>query len=683
MGSAACQHGGMNGIKQIAMTLVMSVAVGCSGEAGGGGGPGGDPNADGDPNGPGPVFTDAHPRIYMPRNKDRLTAALVSKNKEAARFIKMVDGQLAGDDVYDFKAWYAALAGQVTGNTKYCAAAVKQVEAMVAAEEVLIASGERPEVSRDSYLYVGDMVGDVALTYDWCNDTVTADQKKRWLDFADKAVWNVWHHDRAEWGGKLQEWSGWSVDNPSNNYYYSFLRATMLLGLASRGEIGSGEEWIKMFRDTKIAGELIPQFASDLTGGGSREGTGYGVSLKELFSLYDFWQGSTGEDLAAKTTHARDSMKTFLHQIVPTLDRVAPTGDHARDSTAALYDYHRHYLQQLIRRYQKNVVAGPAQTLLAESTVPEMTSRFMYVHDFLNAVPEVVGTPMDSLKTAHYASGIGQLYVRSAWDKAATWVNFTAGPYTEVHAHQDQGAFLLYKDGWQAYDPNVDSKSGIQQGTNVHNIVRVTEDGAEVAQQMGTVSKMTAIHRGEGWTHAAADLTEVYRGERPKTAVQKMQREIVFIEPNCLVVFDRVNTAANTQQIWQLNLPASPTLSGELATITSGGHELTAQRLLPDNATTSVYSHTSDSDFIGGFRLDATAAGGNNQFMHVLWLDGDVGSATLSDASGKRGVALSFADGRSAMVRFGATDVGGSIELKRGGSVVSAATLGVGLDDLQ
>jgi hypothetical protein len=626
-----------------------------------------------------PVLEQQHPRIYLPRNKDRLATAVAEQRPEAMRFMKIVDRWMNGDDIYDFQAWYAALASQLTGDPKYCTAAINKVDDLLTAEEKQIAGGTRPEVARDSYLYVGEEIGDLMLTYDWCFAQVSAAQKKRWLDFADRTVWNVWHHEAAQWGGKVTDWGGWAVDNPSNNYYYSFLRATMMLGLGAHGEIASGDDWVTMFRETKIANQLVPQFAAQLSGGGSREGTGYGVSMKELFSLYNFWQGSTGEDISLATDHARESLATMLHQIVPTLDRVAPTGDHSRDSTAALYDYHRQYLLELMARFPNDYAAGPAKSLLAASSVPEMIAPFNYVHEFLNAAPQLQATPFSTLATAHYASGIGQVYVRSSWEKTATWVNFTAGAYTENHGHQDQGNFLIYKDGWLAYDPVIDSHSGIPQDTKWHNVVRVVKDGEDVKQPVGTESKMVALHRGEGWMHTAADLTPAYNGN---AAVTKMEREIVFIEPNALVVFDRVSTPTNVKQVWQLNVPDMPTINGATAKMSSAGHTLTSLRLLPEAASPSVFSHATDSDFIKGYRLDESmTAGGSNQYMHVIWIDGDVGTAVIDDGTDQRGVALSFADGGTATVRFGSTSVGGSLSINRAGRTVNQQ-LTAGIDKL-
>lgn len=626
-----------------------------------------------------PTFEEAHPRVYLPRHKERLQKALAAKTPAAQRFVTMVDRWKGGADVYDFQSWHAALVGQLTGEASYCTAAIKNVETRVTAEEKRIADGGRPEVARDSYLYVGDEIGDLALTYDWCFAQLTDAQKKRWLEFADRAVWNVWHHERAQWGTELSEWNGWSVDNPMNNYYYSFLRATMLLGLATHGELGSGETWIKQFRQVKLADQLVPQFVAQLPGGGSREGTGYGVSHKSLFELYDFWQGSTGEDIANETAHAEESLRLMLHQIVPTGDRLAPTGDHARDSTAALYDYHRQYLLSLMARYASATPAGAAKTLLAASPVKQMTSQFNYVYDFLYDTTEITEAPLTGLAPAYHAAGVGQVYARSGWTKDATWVNFTAGPYTEDHAHQDQGSFLLYKGGWLAYDANIDSHSGIANQINVHNVVRFERDGNVVAQRQGTESKLTALHRGPGWMHMAADLLPAYKGQN---GISKVERELVFIEPNALVVFDRTTSAAGVNQVWQLNVPKSPMVNGAQASVANGGHTLTVQRVLPAEASASVHAHDQDSDFNSGFRIDHAVAGGANTFLHVLWLDGDVGAATAVETGSTRGVALTFADGRKAKVAFGSAALGGSLELTAAGGSRTTASLGAGVDAL-
>jgi hypothetical protein len=617
--------------------------------------------------GDGVTFSNDHPRIYMQSHKAALTSALTSGQPAAMRFKASVDRWVGGADVYNFSPWNAALIGQLTGDPKYCAAAIKAIDKQVDAAYSQITSGKTPEVAGDSYLGVGNMIGNLALVYDWCAGSLSDERRALWLGYADQAVYNVWNYKTAKWGNTAAMWSGWAIDDPSDNYYYSFLRATMLLGLAAHDETPQASGWLTQFHD-----ELVPTFDMDLAGGGSREGTGYGVAMRDLFELYDVWGGSTSQRIADLTKHTRASMLSFMHQIVPTLDRFAPTGDQSRDSTASLFDYHRSYLQDLIALYPGDPLAPRAQALLANSSLPRMGNEFMYVSDFIYANTNVTATTLDGMGTAYYASGIGELYARSGWDKHATWINLIAGPYTQSHAHQDQGSLMIYKDGWLAYDAVIESHSGLPQQTTAHSVMRIVDGGKTVEQKLFTEPKLVALHRGNGFLHAAADVTAAYKSS---PAVQKVQREIVYLQPDTIVVYDRVATRAGSQQVFQLVSPASPVIGDPVSTLTAAGHTLSVQRVLvPSGTAASVYDFkNNDTDFSAGFRLDETAAGGDNRFLHVLSIDG----AASNIVAGTDGATLTVG-GQTVVVQFNRDAIGGSIAINGG----QATTLGTGIDSL-
>jgi hypothetical protein len=632
--------------------------------------------------GSGPEFSADHPRIYMKSHKDELAAALKAGQPEAMRFKAMVDRWVGGGDVYNFFSWNAALLGQLTGDPKYCAAAIKDVDQQVNDATRRVNGGDLPAVANDSYLDVGNMIGNLALVYDWCAASLPADRRGAWLSYADQAVYNVWNPTAAQWGTKTATWSGWAIDDPSDNYFYSFLRATMLVGLAAHDETPRANGWLTQFRDTKLAGELIPVFTQQLTGGGSREGTGYGVSQRDVFELYDLWEGSTGEPIAGLTPHTRASMLAMIHQIVPTLDRIAPTGDQSRDSTAQFFDYHRSYLQDLISLYPTDPVAPRAQALLASSSLPQMMNEFMYASDFLYANRDVTATSLDGLGTAYYAPGIGEVYARSGWDKNATWVNLIAGPYTQSHAHQDQGSLMIYKDGWLAYDVVVDSHSGLTQDTTAHSLVRIVDGGKTVEQQAnynakGPDSKVLALHRGTGYLHVAADLTAAYGGQ---AAVQKVQREIVYLEPSTVIVYDRLltRTGTNSYVVFQLVTPVAPPMAnGTSHTFTTPKHTLTLEDVvMPPSVTSSIFDfkQSDSTEFNGGFRLDQkTTTGGSNRFLHVLTIDG---AATGITSSGSDGVTM-MVGGKAVTMSFNPVDIGGTLNLAG-----QAITLGAVVDKL-
>jgi len=632
--------------------------------------------------GSGPEFSADHPRIYMKSRKDALAAALKAGQPEAMRFKAMVDRWVDGGSVDNFFSWNAALLGQLTGDPKYCAAAIKDVDQQVNDATSQVNGGQLPFVAHDSYLDVGNLIGNLALVYDWCAASLPADRRGAWLSYADQAVYNVWNPEAAQWGTMKAMWTGFAIDDPSDNYFYSFLRATMLLGLAAHDETPRAKGWLSQFRDTKLANELVPVFTRQLTGGGSREGTGYGVAQRDVFELYDLWEASTGERIADLTPHTRASMLSMIHQIVPTLDRIAPTGDQSRDSTAKFFDYHRSYLQDLISLYPMDPVAPRAQALLASSSLPQMQYEFNFASDFLYANRDVAATALDGLGTAYYAPGIGEVYARSGWDKKATWINLIAGPYTQSHAHQDQGSLMIYKDGWLAYDVVVDSHSGLPQDTTAHSLVRIVDGGKTVEQQAnydlkGPDSKVLALHRGAGYLHVAADLTAAYGGQ---AAVQKVQREIVYLEPSTVIVYDRLvtRTGTNSYVVFQLVTPVAPPMAnGTSHPFTTDQHTLTLEDVvMPPSATSSIFDfkQSDSSEFNGGFRLDQkTTTGGNNRFLHVLTIDG---AATGITSSGSDGVTM-LVGGKAVIVSFNPGDIGVTLNLAG-----QAITLGADVDKL-
>ena len=512
---------------------------------------------------------------------------------EYLRFKSFVDAAVGGNPGYAFAAADAAYMYKLTGQAQYATLAVQMVEAQVAAAEAAIAGGNRPEISNDQYLEVGPMIEDLALTYDWCAAYVTPTQKTRWGNYAQQAVWNVWNHASASWGGNPFPWAGWGVNDPANNYHYSFLRATMYWGLAS-----NNATWINLLQNDKWPEQLA--YTATLAGGGSEEGTGYGLSHGTLFEIYHVWKDSTGQDVANSNAHVKDSIEWWIHATVPTLDRVAAIGDQSRVSEPVIYDYHRKLM--LHARASSNDAAARDDASWWLHAIPnqDMESGFNYRHNLQSA--GAGGTPPASL--VYHGSGTGQLFARTGWDTGAMWLNFSAGPYEQSHAHQDQGSFTLFENDWLAVTENIWTHSGIQQGTDTHNVLRFEHNGSIVPQRTGTESTMTVTPGNGGAVHAVANLTPAYDGD---SAVGSWQRTIDF-GARKLTVSDAFTLGANTQAIFQVNTPAQPMING--LTATAGA--LKIRVIAPANATLSALDWTTRSDgdetYNSGWRLDVSGS---------------------------------------------------------------------------
>jgi hypothetical protein len=636
-----------------------------------------------------PNIPTTHPRILLVGAEvTRLRANLNQPTAAATRFKNRVDSAVFnGANIYDYKPWYSALIGVLVQNQPaYCNDAIARIDAFLDEEAVLIANRAgaepinpelpQPLAAADSYLEVGDAVGNVALVYDWCNSTLTTAQRTRWGNYGDRFVANIWDPDSAQWGvpnagnnyswsGIAKPWNGWSINNPVNNYYYSFLRATMLHGIAFKHERPAADGFLTTFRTTKIQNQLVPTFTNDLVGGGSREGTGYGTAMKGLFGLYHLWEKSTGERLSDLTPHAAATMPYMLHALAPTRNRLAPIGDHARDETATFYDYQREMLMALSTIYAGTPMANRVRETLPLTNVPIMQDAFNMVWDFL--YDGAASGASAQLNTSYYGAGTGHLFTRSSWETNATWLTFLTGAYSESHAHQDGLSLMLYKNGWLVNDANMRAHSGIWQGQDAHGMVTQRLGGTYIRMYENPASKaqLRALSIKNSYRYFAADAGTLYNHPNTGNPGIRSEREIVYLPPDVVVVFDRANyTPSATLKTFQLPTPNQPVINGRTITMNNGTSTLNVRALQPAASTLAVTDMRNvNSDFQGGWRIDSSVTtSGLTRFLNVLSVDNAVSAATTGANEGS--VTVTLQDGRQVTLQFNLDTMGGTIEIR-------------------
>ena len=182
--------------------------------------------------------------------------------------------------------------------------------------------------------------------------------------------------------------------------------------------------------------------------------------------------------------------------------------------------------------------------------------------------------------------------------------------------------------------------------------------------------------------HFAADVTPAYGGD---AAVTRVEREVVFVKPDILVVFDRVDAAADARRVWQINSAVHPSVAGNVIDLSGASTGFLVWMMGPGGTTADVVDWTADDDMNGGWRVDVVdaSAGGRSRFLHVLSLDGAATGVGASDDGTRSGVGITLAAGGSVVVRFENDAWGGSLQLlDAGGGVVLDATLESGVEAL-
>ncbi|MEQ1512388.1 MAG: hypothetical protein ABL934_06885 [Lysobacteraceae bacterium] len=521
-----------------------------------------------------------------------------------ARFRRWVDSAVAGDPGYAFSAYDAAVLYRLDPQKKYCDLAVTMIEREVEDAEAAIADGRAPDIAGDSYLDVGPRIAALSMTLDTCKADIDDARRARWSAYAEQAVWNVWHYLRAHWGGRPRPWTGWSIDNPGNNYHYSFIEATLYWALAS-----GNNDWMRFLYDEKMP--PLQAYFAELPGGGSLEGTGYGAAHMRLFALYRLWRDATGDDIANANPHADDSIAYWTHATVPTMDRFAPIGDQSRSSIPEIYDYHRRLVLEA-RALSKNARSQAlASWWLHRISIPQMSNGFNTLHDLLPSGDADAPAP-ESL--FHHAEGTGHLFARSDWDKDAMWLAFVAGPYNESHAHEEQGGFTLFAHDWLAVTENIWTHSGIQQGTETHNVLRfergTTDRRVIVHQRQPGTSRMTVAAGADGTLHVDADLSGAYGDD---AQVRRWTRALDFAGRS-LRVEDRFSIDPGSRAVFQLNVPVEPRIDGRTAT----AGRLRVRVIAPTDASLSKLDWRSvdGEEFRSGWRLDIS--GGTDTYVVEL-----------------------------------------------------------------
>jgi hypothetical protein len=516
------------------------------------------------------------------------------------KFLNWVNQAVANptNPPYGFTAFHAALAYKVTGNAAYASLAVSMVDATVTADTLAAQGGTRPSIAADSYLGVFSGIRDVTYTLQWCNAQISATQKTSWESYCSQAIYNVWNWNNATWYGQSFPWSGWSTNNPGDNYYYSFIGATSCWALYS-----GDQKWLDYLNSDRWP--LLFKYMATVPEGGSREGTGYGLSHKNLFEIYGIWAASTGNDIQSTNSHCVNSILYWVHATAPGGHFFAPIGDQARVSNAPVYDYNRILINEAVKLNASSANA-PYGRWWTRNWYPVMQSNFNYVYDIV----EASGVASQPTVTSYFAAGAGHYFARSNWTAAASFLDFTCGTYNESHGHQNHGAFDFWgTGGWLAVTENTLTHSGIQQTTDFHNMLRFEQAGVVVKQSYGTSGKATVTDNSTSLV-AILDMTAMY----PGTGIS-WTRKLTYNRPGTLWVSDACTVPAGVVPYFQLQVPVQPTVTAN--SFTAGKLQSTVQT--PANATITVDDWRAlNTDCNSGWRVNVSDPAGKGQFVVKL-----------------------------------------------------------------
>ena len=283
---------------------------------------------------------------------------------------------------------------------------------------------------------------------------------------------------------------------------------------------------------------------------------------------------------------------------------------------------------------------------------------------------EPVG-PADVMPFARHFENMGQVFMRSGAGPDDTYALLMAGGVLEQHKHWDNNHFAIYKKGYLALDtgsrPHSLHTQNYYPRTIAHNCVLIFMPGEELpvyvdkgaggGQRWGAPapgemdrpvpndggqvrligSEVVAFETSDRYSYAAGDATEAYAPEKCEQAL----RQIVFINPDYFVIFDRViSKEPDYQKTWLLHTADEPAIDGQTFSASHEQGGLLATTLLPaDAAITKIggpgkqfwvdgynyampesFKYPDSTPLLGQWRIEVNVSGKSKKtdFLHFL-----------------------------------------------------------------
>lgn len=468
----------------------------------------------------------------------------------------------------------AALCWVVTGDERYFA---KAREILLATSAWKLGPPGKPVDWRN-----GPVPGATDILYNdeahfrlWRKMPLVYDQIRSKLSSADRAV--ILAHFKArgtrsvEWlerEGNISQVRRNSIDSDLASHPVRFMPMTGLAALALWDDLPEARTWWNMtytfYRD-----QFTPWGGDD---GGWGEGVAYWRGTFEHAAFQDALL-ALGDPIAYDTPFWKNSPLFAVYNVQPyqhtTFGDVSNAGRFNLEPTTA------DYLEHLARVQQNGVLLSyaalstdrrprPLDKGIAGLDRNYPTATEILVRNFVaagRALP--AARPLSELPPHRYFADVGWVSLHSALGRPAEdiHVTFRASPYGSFsHSHADQLGFILnaYGEGlaiasaYREYhnSPHHDQWTRQSQSKNV-----ILIDGVgQLAKSKDATGRITRFEQAPRTVWTTGDATAAYQAaQKEKSRVQRVTRDLVFVDQRYVIVRDRIVLATPGRLSWLLH----------------------------------------------------------------------------------------------------------------------------------
>ncbi|MBW7997395.1 MAG: T9SS type A sorting domain-containing protein [Candidatus Glassbacteria bacterium] len=553
----------------------------------------------------------AHPRIFLTPGRVSELASLIGRPGMAADDYALVKAE--ADRVLELGELRNLNSQWHLQTDMFCAAMVYLIERELGNPDAEQYARVIVDIWGDGLVLTNlgaGQFGSFAIAYDWIFDAMTEQER---VDFGLYiGSWLRYYTSTAEIvlrnGGWLYN-KTWGPEHLSPPNSRDAIAPKLLVAIALAGAGTVQEADCIKFLDSwekRIPADCIPWF--DTAGGVWPESMGHGSygPVKVIPWAFEAWRTATGQDffqLGSANSYLKEMNRWGVHLSVPFSGKTAYIDDNT--GPAVLPTTWQWTAPILGARYFDPVANWVADNLDTSHWYRVPWLRLAsYDHSLYPANPGDEGWP-----AARLFSGAGHVYMRGRWnDPSTSWAFFGAGPNLANHARDDEGHFMIAKNGWlvlRAGGSGHNDDDYYAGGSMPFNIVTVFDPaetfrrlspGEDVLAAGGTSNErdgglirhvyegdhdevvkrgtITAYKHGSRYTYAAADLSRGYRILK----VNEVTRQFIYFRGSreYFVVFDRVEAKNGEHpKHWFLHVPTEPVVSGE-ETVEVEGHLFTS-----------------------------------------------------------------------------------------------------------
>ena len=441
------------------------------------------------------------------------------------------------------------------------------------------------------------------LVYDQLREKLSAEDKRTILDhFRARGRRSVTWIEKQ---GDISKVTRNSIESDLSSHPVRFMPMTGLTALALWDDLPEAREWwayaYKFYRD-----QFTPWGGDD---GGWGEGLAYWRGTFEHAVFQDTLL-AIGDPLAYSTPFWKNSPYFCLYNVQPylhtTFGDTSNAGHFNLEPATADYFLHLARVQQngFFRSYAALCTdqrTAPIDKGLAGVDRTYPTAAEFLVRNFTVAGKQLPAPrPLSELPPQRYFADIGWVSLHSALGRPADDIQLTfkASPYGSFsHSHADQDAFVL-----NAYGESLAINSAYREFHNSPHHEQWTRqtksknalliDGVgQLAKSKNATGKITRFETQSRAVWTTGDATVAYQAaQKDKARVQRVTRDLVFIDQRYAVLRDRVVLATPGKLSWLLH--AEDNIAWEaadsVATIRgpAGKATLTAALVAPETAWT-------------------------------------------------------------------------------------------------